>query len=577
VLVSLSIRNFVLIADATLQLAPGLTVLSGETGAGKTVLTQALELLLGERAGEGLVGPAGNEARLEAVFELSPQQLAGISGDVTALADIQPGTLIAQRRLAASGRNRCFLNGSAVTLGTLSEALGPLLAFSGQHEHRRLLQPAYQREVLDLFGGPALLRLRERYEEARAQAREAAERLAAGERRSEERAREKQLLAFQVDELAAAGLSVTEETALDREQRLLSRAQEVRLLVQEAASLLRSDADQADATGLLSAARSRLASVADVDPTLEQVVADLTQAGDLLTEGRRTLGSFLDHLDLDPARLQVVEERLRVFHELGRKYGGSTQAAVTFLQTGGDRLAELEAAGQELEETRARFDHSTGEARGLARDLSAARSAAAPSLEHAIEEQLAALGLPGRMSIEVRSSDLGEPGDSAGTTPAAASSPDLGRHGADQVQFLLAPSAGLPARPLARTASGGELSRTLLAAKVALAGVEASETLVFDEIDAGIGGHTATAVGRLLAELARSNQVVAVTHLPQVAAFAQRHYLIEKTAQGESTVARLIALDEQQSLAELCRMMGGEPGDPGALAHARTLRDRATA
>ncbi len=560
-LISLSIRNFVLIEDASLDLAPGLTVLSGETGAGKTLLTQAFGLLLGERAAEGLVGEAGDEATIEAVFAVNPEAMTWLSPGTADLLDLEGRELVATRRLHRSGRNRSFLNGAAVTLTTMAEVLGGLLSFSGQHEHRRLLDPAYQREMLDAFGGESTKHLAVGFREAWGRARSLSARLEEKVRLREARAREKELLAFQIAELEAAGLSPAEERELEAEQRLLARAEEVVLAGSQAAALLRSDDDLPDVSGLLAAARARLGSVLGVDRELDALSEEMGEAALVLDDAARRLRSFLDGVQIDPGRLREVDERLRLYSDLARKYGASTEAALAFLEQGRRRLHELEQAEQDVAGLAHERDEWTARALELATRLSETRRATIPRLERAIEQQLGDLGMAGarvELLLETRRG-----WDS------------LGPGGADSVEFQLAANPGLAGRSLAHTASGGELSRTLLALKSALAEVEGGETLVFDEIDAGVGGRTATAVGRKLRELSRATQLVVITHLPQVAAFAQQHVLIEKSIRAGSTTTRLASLDEEAALRELSRMMGGRPGDPAALAHARTLRDRA--
>jgi DNA repair protein RecN (Recombination protein N) len=561
-LVTLGIRNFVLIEDASLEFGPGLTALTGETGAGKTLLTQALGLMLGERAGEGLVGGAGEEALLQAVFDLGDCEARNVPPELVELAGVEAGELIASRRLHRSGRNRCYLNGAAVSLSALGDALGGLVAFSGQHEHRRLLEPGYQRLVLDAFAGEAVVAPAAGYREAWTEAREAEARLAEGRKGREERRKEAELLRFQVQELRQAGLNVDEEQELLVEQRILARAEDLLAVTGEAADLLRGDGDRADVGGLLGLARSRLGGLQGVDPALDGLLGQLTEAGYLLDDVASGLRSYSGRVSVDPARLRTVDERLRVYTDISKKYGGTTGAAVGYLSTGEERLAELDGMEEDLEGLQAGREAAVARSLELAAALTAERRRAAPVLEGAVEEQLADLGMPHtRLLVDVTS----RPGWEG-----------LAEHGADLVEFQLVSNPGQPPRPLSRVASGGELSRTLLAIKSALAGLEGAETLVFDEIDAGIGGRTALAVGAKLRELSRDNQVVVVTHLPQVAAFADHHFLIDKAVTaGEHTVTRLVRLDGEASLAELCRMMGGSPDEPGALAHARNLKDRA--
>lgn len=562
-LTSLSIRNFVLIEDAVLECGPGLTVLTGETGAGKTLLTQALGLLRGERAGDGLVGEAGDEALIQAVFDVTEQEVAGLAATIVELLGVHPGQLIATRRLHRTGKNRCFVDGAAVTLADLGALIAGLVSFSGQHEHRRLLEPAYQRVVLDAYAGPPLAAISRSFEAAWSEAVAAGAALKGGALDREARARERDLLAFQVTELEAAQVSVAEEEGLRTELRVLARAGDLLRATAATAEMLRSDEGGPDAAGFVAQARGHLHGVGGVDPVVDEILQGLVDTGHLLDEAAHDLRAYAASVMVDPGRQGEVESRLQLYADLGRKHGGDTAAAVEFLSVGSERLRELEALEDDLDQLGRRCEAAQAEALGFATTLSEARAHAAPLLERAVEVQLADLGMAEtHMVVNVQTAHGWE---------------GLGRNGADTVEFLLASNPGIPARSLARTASGGELSRTLLAVKAALAGVEGPETLVFDEIDAGIGGRTATAVGHKLRELSRTTQMVVVTHLPQVAAFADHHVLIEKVSGSGLTTTALRALDDAEMVEELCRMLGAAPDDIGARSHARALKNKAAA
>ena len=560
-LASLTIRNFVLIEDAVLDFAPRLTILTGETGAGKTLLTNALGLLVGERSQDGLVGQAGDEALIQAVFELSDAEVADIPVLARELVPLDSGELIVTRRLSRQGRNRCFVNDTAVTLATLGDVVGALLSFAGQHEYRRLLEPAYQLQVLDEWGGDSLLELRDRYREAYGAARDTVGRLTDAEASRDSRARETELLRFQVSEIAQSGLSVEDESQLQVEQRVLARAEDILRSVSEAASLLSGDDDAADSLSLLAQASGRLSSLTGIDGTLDRLVVSLTEAQYQVAELSRELHGYLEGVSVDPQRLQEVDERLRTYADLSRKYGGSTTAAIEYFRKSSDRLAELESTEENLGVLEKARAEQVALGVALAEELTALRAGVAPQLEAAMKDQLVDLGMPeAHILVAIDSHPAWE---------------DLQWDGADNVEFLLAANPGQPARSLARTASGGELSRILLAVKCALAGAGGHETLVFDEVDAGIGGRTAVAVGRKLRELAKSGQLVVITHLARVAALADIHYLIDKTVEADVSITRLRVLEGEEIVRELCRMMGGRPEDTEAMAHARLLRDRA--
>ncbi len=598
-LASLSIRNFVLIEDATLEFGPGLTVLTGETGAGKTLLTRALGLLLGERAEEGLVGTAGDEAVIEAVFLVDRAALEGLPdqvrdlvapppplpsspgdlddatrpGEATREVRVEPLELIVTRRLSREGRNRCYMNGSAVTLAVMSESLSRLVSFAGQHEHRRLLDSAYQSQVLDEWAGPETLQLAERYRQAFRQAEATARALEEAQRSQESRLREMRLLRYEIDELEAAAVSEAEERNLAAEQRLLAGAEELLLEVGTAADLLSSEGDDPDAGVLLAQAAARLAKAAAIDEAVDAPIRELQDMRYRLTEVTRDLRSYMAGVSVDPGRLQIVESRLRLYSDLARKYGGSTAAVVEHLHQAQTRLEILERTEDDLQ--------GMGEARAaqcalaldLASQLSQRRQEAVPRLEEAVQRQLSDLAMSGAaFQVALRH----RPGWEG-----------LRESGAEGVEFLLAANPGQPLRSLGATASGGELSRVLLALKCALAGAAGDESLVFDEIDAGIGGRTAVAVAQKLRELSCRSQAIVVTHLAPVAARADRHYLITKestapettddphTTLFAGTTTRLVPLYGDAVVEELCRMMGGSPDDTEAMAHARELRDSA--
>ena len=558
---SLTIRNFVLIEDAVLDFGPGLTVLTGETGAGKTLLTRALGLLAGERAEEGLVGQAAEEATIQAVFDLDESEAAEIAEDIRSLVGAEQDQVIVTRRLSRQGRNRCYVNDTAVTLATLGDVVGSLLSFAGQHEYRRLLDPGYQLAVLDRWAGEDVVRSATEYQAAYEAASDIIRRLDTARDTAEARGREIDLLRFQVTELAEARLSVDEEHALQAEQRVLARAEDILRSAGAASDLLSSDDDRPDAADLVAQAAAHLSGLRGVDERIDSVSSALVDVRQQIAELSRELRRYLERVTVDPRRLQEVDDRLRLYTDLARKYGGATEAAVAHGLASAERLALLESTEEDL--TRLEEAHATAVARALelAAALSHHRRRAVPLLEQAIALQLADLSMvEAVIDIDVRSRAGWE---------------GLRESGAESVEFLLAANPGQPPRSLARTASGGELSRVLLAVKCALADAGGHETLIFDEIDAGIGGRTAVAVGRKLRELSARSQLILVTHLAPVAALATRHYLIDKVSAPGVTVARLTQLGGEDIVEELCRMMGGSPDDAEAMAHARELRDSA--
>jgi DNA repair protein RecN (Recombination protein N) len=564
VLSSLTIKNFVLIEDAVLEFTPGLNVLTGETGAGKTLLTKALGLLMGERAEDGLVGNRSSDATIQAVFELDDADIADLPNDVKDLVGgLENGEFIVGRRLGREGRNRCFINDTAVTLGAMENAVGGLLSFAGQHEYRRLLDPRYQLSVLDKWAGIEALGLAARFRDAFEKARDAGRRLEESRRDEESRLREIDLLRFQAKELSEAGLSLKEEQELLGEQRLLARAEEVLRATGGAGDILNNEGDGVDAGTLLGQATSLVGGLEGIDVDLDAMHSALTDIQYQVGELARELHGYADRVSVDPGRLEMVDERLRLYTEMARKYGGSTESAVRHLEDSLERLEFLEGGEEDLSRLEEVRETETARALELGAQLSAVRREAAPRLEASATSQLADLGMvQARVTVNLQTRD-----DWQG----------LRETGGDSVEFLLAANPGQPPRSLAKTASGGELSRVLLAFKCALAGAGGDETLVFDEIDAGIGGRTAVAVGNKLRELADGSQLLVITHLAQVAALASRHFLIDKVSGDADTVARLSALADDEVIQELCRMLGGRVDDSEAMALARELRDRAAA
>ena len=542
-LLELSVQNLLLIEEARLELAPGLNVITGETGAGKTVLAHALDLLLGGRARPGIVRPGAHEAYVEGVFELPEgfmaEQLAEGASEV-ALA----------RRVGADGRTRAYLNGRSIPLAELRELAGELLSFYGQHEHRRLMLAAAQLEILDSSLGPAQAARREAGARAWSAVREARGELERLQELAGARERQLDLLAFELGEIEAVEPSEQEREDLIAERDRLRNAEGLRLAAAGAEQAL--EDDEAGAVRTLLACSSSLDAAAALDRELA-VLAQRAQtleieAQDLLSEIRR----YGERLESEPGRLEAVEERLGALARLERKYGGSVAAVLEHAELCRARRDELAGAEVAMEAAAARLEASQKEHAAVHAQLSKARAAGAPKLAAAVHERLAELGMA-EASFEVALLPC-EPG--AG--------------GAEQAQFVIAPNPGVPAAPLREIASGGETSRVMLALLSAAHG-GGSSTLVFDEIDAGIGGHTARAVGEQLRALAQGRQILAITHLPQVASFAARHFTIAKDLAGEPTRAHVIQLADGEVLGELVRMLGADEHDAGARRHAKEL------
>jgi DNA repair protein RecN (Recombination protein N) len=542
-LLELRVQNLLLIDEARLELADGLNVLTGETGAGKTVLAQALDLLLGGRARGAVVRPGASEAYVEGVFELD----AGTRPE--ALPD-DADELVLARRLGADGRTRAYLNGRTIPVAELRDIAGQRLSFYGQHEHRRLMLAAAQLEILDEFCGSEQLDRRRACGAAWTELRAASAELDRLGQLAGARERELDLLQFELAEIEQVAPSVEQRDALAGERDRLRHLESLRAASWGAEHALA--ADEAGAAAALATAATALDAVASVDPALDRLGERLNclalEARDLLSELRR----YGESLDSEPGRLEEVEERLAAIARLERKYGGGVTAVLDHAQACRERRDELLGAEVALEAAHVQLAAAQAAHDEQVAALREARAAAAPSLAAAVEARLAELAM-----------------EDAGFA-VALSAIEPGPSGGDAIQFEIAPNRGVPAAPLRDAASGGELSRVMLALLgAANAGGEA--TLVFDEVDAGIGGHTARAVGAQLRALARGRQTLCITHLPQVASLADRHFTIVKDLASEPARATVTRLNDQQVIGELVRMLGADAGDAGARRHAVEL------
>jgi DNA repair protein RecN (Recombination protein N) len=528
VLAELHVVDLGIVADLDLILGAGLTAITGETGAGKTLLVEAVELLVGGRADASLVRDGADEARVEGRF-------VGEDGTETVLARVIP----------RDGRSRAYVDGRLATAAELAERGASLVDLHGQHAHQSLLDPAVQRDALDRYAGADALAALDELRAGRDDAREVTRALGALGGDARARAREIDLLRFQVDELAGAGLDDPDEDAvLEREEELLADATAHQEALARAYAALEGPALDALGSALADVdGRAPFAELAERLRTAQTEVADV----------ERELRLAADRITDDPARLDTVRARRNRLRELLRKYGDSLSDVMAYATETEGRLAELEGYEARAAELEARAETITREVVAAAERLSAARRRVAEPLARAVETHLHELAMPhARVEVLV---EPAEPTDD----------------GADLVTFLLAPNPGEGARPLARAASGGELSRAMLAVRVVL--TAAPPTLVFDEVDAGIGGEAGTAVGRLLATLGARHQVLCVTHLAQVAAFADTQVVVEKVvetepggkADDERTVARAQVVGGTDRVAELSRMLAGV----GSSAHAR--------
>jgi DNA repair protein RecN (Recombination protein N) len=551
------------IDSSTLELGPGLTVITGETGAGKTMVVTALGLLLGGRADSGAVRTGARQARIEGVV-VADQSGAdfwdGFAADVdTAGGEVEDERVVLARNLSAEGRSRAFVGGASVPISTLAEIAEPLVAVHGQSDQHRLLQPKAQRDALDRFGGAPLLELAARYRDLYTRLRALEAELDEVVATARERAREADLLRYGLGEIEAVAPEPGEDTALAAEESRLGFADTLRAAAEQAHEALSSEQGSPDALTTVATARGLLDGVREHDEAAGELADRLAEAAYLLSDAAADVSSYAARIDTDPARLAAVSERRAALTALTRKYGESVDEVLAWAEQSSARLLELDSTDERIERLRAEQQQLSAERTEAAAALSAARTEAAGRLSAEVTAELAELAMPdARVEITV--------------TPT-----DPGPSGADEVSFLLAANTGSELRPLHKGASGGELSRVMLALEVSLAGTSPVPTFVFDEVDAGVGGAAAVEVGRRLARLARTAQVLVVTHLPQVAAYADRHVLVQKASDGSVTSSGLTTLDDEGRESELSRMLAGLADSDTALAHARELLDVARA
>jgi DNA repair protein RecN (Recombination protein N) len=563
----LRVENLLLIDRAEMRLAPGLNVVTGETGAGKTLLAQALDLLLGGRAGSGVVRGGAAEAYVEGVFSIPPEWDSHPPSPHHQL-DILPTDaeeIVLARRVWPDGRTRAYVCGRSATVGDLRELGGALVAFYGQHEHRRLMLSTVQLDVLDAHCGPKQAVLRARVGEAYEGVRRLEERMGELQELAAGRERELDLLAYELEEIERVGPSEAEARELTEERDRLRHLETLQSAATGAAEALSGEGGEG-AAELLAQAAAQVQHAAGIDPRLGDLSERLSGIAYEAQDVGAGLRSYALGLEGSPGRLEEIEERLGQFARLERKHGGGIAEVLAHADRCRARREELERAEIALGEVEAELSAARGELDRLASELSKRRRKAAPGLASAVRERLAELAMP-EASFEVAVTDREE---------------GCGPRGIDAVELLIAANPGLPAGPLREIASGGELSRVMLAilsvahgsGSVAGAGggaKSAGPLLVFDEIDAGIGGHTARAVGEHLRALAAGRQILCITHLPQVAALATRHFTIAKDTSTVPARTTVTTLDGDRVVGELVRMLGADEGDRAATRHARDL------
>jgi DNA repair protein RecN (Recombination protein N) len=556
VLRELRIENLLLIEKAELRLGEGLNAITGETGAGKTVLAHSLDLLMGGKARPQIVRPDAEEAWVEGVFDLPGGLLA--EPELAEIAERLPDgaeEIVLGRRVSASGRTSAFVGGRAASVTDLKLLGGRLLAFYGQHEHRKLTLSSAQMEVLDGFAGVEHLELRESYREAHRGCVRLAAELAVLRERDGSRERDLDLFRFELAEIEEVAPDPAEEVDLVAERERLRHAEGLREAALGALSgAAGADEDGGGAASELAAAESLLRGVDGVDGELDALAERLGTLTVELGDIAGGLRDYLDGIEADPGRLASVEERLGAIDRLQRKHGGSVESVLAHAERCRAEIERLEGAETRGAEAEAALVEAEARREKLGKRLSKGRVGAAEPLRKRVAADLESLAMPGAtLEVELEPHPEG-----------------FGPHGRETVELQIAPNPGMAPAPLRDAASGGELSRVMLALS-GLGEASGADTLVFDEIDAGVGGKTARVVGERLRALGEGRQVLCITHLPQVASLATTHFRLAKDVSGERAAATVERLDGESVVEEIRRMLGGESGEGAADRHAREL------
>jgi len=552
----LRIKNFAIIDELNLSFSKGLNVLTGETGAGKSIILNAVHLLLGDKATEEWIRSSEEEASAEALFDISGNM--GVKGRIKEKASYLQGageedSLIIRRVISRSGRGKVFLNGNLATLGSLSEVGEGLLSIYGQHEHQSLQRVETHIDILDEFGG--LLGLREEFQKRYQEFISLSEEVEKIRVEREKRAKERELMAFQSKEIEASGIQIGEEESLKEERTILTHAKKLMDFARASEDTLYSE--EGSTIEKIQRILNQGREMAAIDPSLSQPLKALESTLIQLEEIALALRDYSRRVEINPMRLEEIENRLEEIDRLKRKYGSTVEEVLSFkhkidealksFTSGEERLSQLEGRLEPLRQTVIR----------LGEKLSGERKKVALELKKSVERELNSLGMK-KTIFEIHIDPL-----------------PLSLKGVDRVEFLISPNVGEEVKPLAKIASGGELSRIMLAMKRILAKVGGRQVLIFDEVDSGIGGAMAEVVGKKLRELSRHHQVICVTHLPQIACFADQHHSVRKEVKSGRTITLVDRLDKEAIVDEIARMLGGVKVTEKTKAHAREMIENA--
>jgi DNA repair protein RecN (Recombination protein N) len=558
----LSIRNFAIIDDLQIDFSGGFTILSGETGAGKSIILNAVNLLLGSRAAAELVRTGAESAELEALFQISSN--SNVARIMSANGYDPAEGLLIRRLISRSDNNRVYVNGRLATLGLLTTITENLSSISGQHAHQGLLKEDQHLLILDQFGG--LMPLRRQVHEAYHQILPLIDKLKRLETIRKRQSEHLELLEFQRNEITAADLTPGEDEALEQERLRLKNAEALYQTVYGSIEALYGESGSV--LERLLEVKKNLATAGQIDSHLKTTAESLASASYQIEDLTDELRAHLNLIQMDDQRLEAVEERLDTLNKLKRKYGGSLEAVGSQLETIEDELSKVENIGHQIREVEETLVKLHDQLSGRVRHLSQKRAATAKKLALKVVAELGSLNMS-----QTQFQALIQPlaADEKTNPYLTAQENMITEAGIDRATFMIAPNPGEELKPLAGIASGGELSRVVLALKAILAETDAVETIVFDEVDAGIGGGTAEVVGRKLSELARHHQVICITHLPQIAKFGEHHFSIAKHVSDGRTLTTIQPLNKKDRTKEIARMLGGEEITQTTLAHAREL------
>ncbi len=559
-LIQLSISNFAIIKHLEITLGPGLNILSGETGAGKSIIINAMNLILGGRASADLIRSGCKEAEVEALFTFPENPF--LKDMLSGLGFTFEGELLIKRTIFREGRNRIFINGSMATLQILSRLGAVLISISGQHEHQFLLKPDNHLYVLDIFGG--LSDERHNLEEVFGRYQSLEKAVYRLEKAIGETAEKQDLTGFQIQEIERAEIAAGEDEALAEEKGRLQHAEELLEIVTEGYQSLYERHDSALSS--MSQCIKRLEKGGEIAPALGTIRDSLVDIEVRLEDASFMLRDYQKTINLDPIRLEEVVERLELLNRLKRKYGPTLEDVFRFRDKLASRMYNLDEKREKLDQLTKERQALGAEALERARELSGKRKKAAGVLEKAVEKELRLLHME-KTRFKVRF-DLERDGPDE---PAGGGLERMGAHGFDYVEFMMSPNVGEELRPLAKIASGGELSRIILAVKTILARTASVETIIFDEVDSGISGATAEVVGEKLLTLAEYHQLLCITHLPQIATQGHVHFLVSKDVSGGRTHTTISKLTPEERVREIARLLGGREITQRAVDHAKEM------